>query len=87
MLAQIFDVMSLDEDMLFGFTVLLMDHSGGVTAATKEKTLQQLKACRGLGVVVNFLFSDDSVHLKLPVSDSDSQDNAPGCSWKDRYLS
>lgn len=85
-LAQVFEVKSLDEDMLFGLTVLLMDRSGGVSVATKHKALVQIKACSGLEVVVNFLLSDESVQLDL-TDISICENNSNNINWKSLYLS
>ena len=72
---QIFEVKSLDEDMLFAFTVLFMDESGGVPTATKDKALLQLQECTGFQMIANFFFADDSMNLK-------GKDE-----WKIKYLS
>jgi len=78
-LAQVFEVKSLDEDMLFAVSVLLADHSGSAATATKEKALVEIKACSGFQRVVNFLFMDDAVRLRMSVQGAKS--------WTELYLS
>lgn len=78
-LKQVFEVKSLDEDMLFAVSVLLADQSGAATAATKEKVLLEIKVCSGFQRVVNFTFMDEAVRLLVPGEGVKS--------WTELYLS